>query len=147
MAGWLLKTEPSEYSIGDLVKAVAKAKDKTVLWDGVANALALKHMREAKPGDVCLIYHTGKEKSIVGTAKVMGTAVSADEAGKLWALPLGEPELLQVPVTLVTIKLDIAFKGWDLLKIGRLSVVPTPESMIRRVLKLGQEPQGKQAGK
>ncbi|PYX93233.1 MAG: EVE domain-containing protein, partial [Acidobacteria bacterium] len=59
---YLLKTEPSEYSFADL------QREQTTNWDGVSNPVALKHLREMKPGDRLVIYHTGEEKSAVGTA-------------------------------------------------------------------------------
>src|SRR5271165_1740952 len=62
---YLLKTEPTVYSFANLVK------DKTTIWDGVTNPAAVKHLREMKPGDRLLIYHTGDEKSAVGTASVV----------------------------------------------------------------------------
>jgi predicted RNA-binding protein with PUA-like domain len=61
---WLLKTEPSTYSFADL------EREKRAVWDGVANALALKHLRLMKRGDLSFIYHTGDEKQIVGIAEV-----------------------------------------------------------------------------
>ena len=39
MAYWLLKTEPGDYSYTNL------EQEGTTVWDGVNNALALKHMR------------------------------------------------------------------------------------------------------
>ena len=42
---WLLKTEPSDYSYDDL------ERDEKTIWDGVANNLALKHLRNIKTGD------------------------------------------------------------------------------------------------
>ena len=68
MANWLLKTEPNDYSFEDLVR------DRTTPWDGVRNALALQHLRKAAKGDQCLIYHTGKERSVIGTATVTRAA-------------------------------------------------------------------------
>jgi predicted RNA-binding protein with PUA-like domain len=62
---YLLKTEPSVYSFVDL------ERDKTTIWDGVTNPTAVKHLREMKPGERLLIYHTGDEKSAVGTASVV----------------------------------------------------------------------------
>ena len=59
---WLLKTEPSTYSYADL------ERDRRTTWDGVTNALALKHLRAMKSGDLAFIYHTGDEKQIVGIA-------------------------------------------------------------------------------
>ena len=42
------------------------------------------------------------------------------------------------PVTLSEIKADPAFAGWDLLRIGRLSVVPVPDGMWRRIEELSR---------
>jgi Uncharacterized conserved protein len=61
----LLKTEPSDYSISQL------EKEAQCTWDGVENALALKHLRTIRAGDRCFIYHTGKEKQIVGLAEAI----------------------------------------------------------------------------
>jgi len=41
---YLLKTEPSAYSFADL------QRDKVTIWDGVTNPVAVKHLREMKPG-------------------------------------------------------------------------------------------------
>ena len=65
MAHWLLKTEPDCYAWDDL------ARDKKTAWDGVTNALALKHIRTMKKGDLALIYHTGDERAAVGVAEVV----------------------------------------------------------------------------
>ena len=62
---YLLKTEPSEYSFADL------QRDKETIWDGVTNPVALKNLRAMQPKDELVIYHTGDEKSAVGTATVI----------------------------------------------------------------------------
>jgi len=134
MANWLLKTEPSEYSASDLQKA------GTCAWDGVANALALIHLRSFAKGDRVLIYHTGKEKQIVATAVCHKPAYAdpKDKSGKLVVVDLKFDQMLARPVTLDAIKREPAFVGWDLLRIGRLSVVPTPDIMWNRVLQLSR---------
>lgn len=67
---YLLKTEPSEYSFVDL------QRDAVTVWDGVANPVALKHLREMKPGARLVIYETAERKSAVGTASVVSVDVS-----------------------------------------------------------------------
>ena len=55
---WLAKQEPSRprgYNILDL------KKDKTTVWDGIHNNLALKHMKNAMNVDQIIYYHTGTE--------------------------------------------------------------------------------------
>ncbi len=65
MSYWILKTEPSSYSFDQL------ERDKKAVWDGVKNNLALKHLREMRPGDQVLIYHTGDERALIGRASVV----------------------------------------------------------------------------
>jgi predicted RNA-binding protein with PUA-like domain len=134
MARWLLKTEPDCYPWEQLVK------DKKTSWDGVGNALALKHIRTMKKGDLALIYHTGDEKAAVGVAEVVSNPYpdpkEADE--KLVVVDLKPKRKLPNPVTLADIKADPAFAGWDLLRIGRLSVVPVPDPMWSRIEQLAE---------
>jgi predicted RNA-binding protein with PUA-like domain len=132
MAIWLLKTEPSDYSFSQLMK------DKTCVWDGVANNTAQMHMRSAKKGDTAIIYHTGDERSAVGLAVVTGPPVAdtTSDNPKYVALPLGKPKALGRPVSLAQIKADPAFAGWDLIRLGRLSAVPTTEAQLAHLLKL-----------
>ncbi len=134
MAFWLLKTEPSTYAYDDLVR------DKKTTWDGVTNALALKHIRSMGKGDEAIIYHTGGERAAVGLAQVVSAPYADPAAGddKLAVVDLKLGEKLTRPVTLDDIKADPAFAGWDLLRIGRLSVVPVPDAMWDRVLELAK---------
>ena len=70
---WLAKQEPSGprgYNILDL------KKDKTTVWDGVHNNLALKHMRQMKKGDQVLYYHTGTERQAVGIMTITSNPYS-----------------------------------------------------------------------
>ena len=134
MARWLLKTEPDCYAWDHLVK------DKRATWDGVANALALKHIRTMKKGDQALIYHTGDEKAAVGVAEVVSDPYPDPKEGdeKLVVVDLKPKRKLPRAVTLSDIKADPAFAGWDLLRIGRLSVVPVPDAMWARIEELAK---------
>jgi predicted RNA-binding protein with PUA-like domain len=64
-ARWLFKTEPSTYSFDQL------ERDRRTVWDGVKNALALKHLSAVAKGDEVLVYHTGDEKAAIGVARVV----------------------------------------------------------------------------
>jgi predicted RNA-binding protein with PUA-like domain len=136
MAYWLLKTEPDSYSWDDLVR------DKSAVWDGVSNAVALKHIRTMKKGDLAFVYHTGDERRVIGIAEVKSDAYPDPKEGdeRLAVVDLRPKKKLAQPVTLSDIKADKAFEGWDLLRIGRLSVVPVPPAMWERVLELSEEP-------
>lgn len=112
---YLLKTEPTVYSFANL------EKEKSTIWDGVTNPVAVKNLRAMKAGDRLVIYHTGDEKSAVGTA----TVESVD---------IGDPKTPQVrikagtaigqPKTLAEIKGQKLFADSPLVRQGRLSVVP-----------------------
>ncbi len=68
---WLMKSEPSECSMDD----VLAAKDSTVPWVGVRNYQARNFMRDAmRVGDGVLFYHSScAEPGIVGVARVAST--------------------------------------------------------------------------
>jgi predicted RNA-binding protein with PUA-like domain len=135
MAYWLLKTEPGCYSWDDLVR------DKSTTWDGVANALALKHIRSMKKGDLALVYHTGDERRAIGVAEVKSNPYPDPKEGdeKLVVVDLKPKKKLPQPVGLSDIKADKAFEGWDFLRIGRLSVVPVPQAMWDRIEQLAAD--------
>lgn len=136
MALWLLKTEPGDYAYDDLVR------DKACVWDGVANALALKHLREMRTGDKAFIYHTGDEKSVVGVATVTKSAYTAGDDPKRAVIGVKPAKKLKHPVTLKQMKADPAFEGWDLLRIGRLSVMPVPLPLWERIERLAETDTG-----
>ena len=134
MAYWLLKTEPGSYSFADL------QRDKKATWDGVTNALALKHIRTMKKGDLALIYHTGGERAAVGIAEIASAPYPdpKEDDEKLVVVDLKPKKPLAAPVGLDVIKADKTFVGWDLLRIGRLSIVPVPDAMWKRILDLAK---------
>ena len=136
MALWLLKTEPDCYSWDQLVR------DKQTAWDGVTNALALKHIRTMKKGDQALIYHTGDERAAVGLANVIRNPYPDPKENdeRIVIIDVKPKVKRRRPVTLDEIKADPAVVGFDLLRISRLSVVPVPQKMWDRILKLADEP-------
>jgi|SRR5580693_9819828 predicted RNA-binding protein with PUA-like domain len=111
---YLLKTEPTVYSFANL------QRDNTTVWDGVTNPVALKNLRGMKPGDNLIIYHTGDEKSAVGTA----TVVSVDAAdAKNPQVKIKVGKAVATPVTLAEVKANKLFADSPLVRQGRLSVV------------------------
>lgn len=133
---WILKTEPSTYSFDQL------EREKTAVWDGVKNNLALKHIRQMTPGDRVLIYHTGDEKAVVGMADVVSVPYPDPKKKdpKLVVVDLKAAGRLAAPVPLVAIKADKAFAELALVKMGRLSVVPATPAQWQRLLQLGSKP-------
>lgn len=120
---YLLKTEPDVYSFGDLLR------DGETIWDGVANPQAVKFLREMRIKDQLVIYHTGDERTAVGTATVVSVDAS-DPKSPLVCIRCGK---LIAPKTLPDIKLEATkakklFANSPLLRQGRLSVVPLTEA-------------------
>lgn len=68
---WLMKSEPSTFSIQDL----QKAPRQTTCWDGVRNYQARNYMRMMKAGDQVLFYHSNADPpAVVGVAEVVREA-------------------------------------------------------------------------
>lgn len=120
---WLVKEEPTHYNFDQFA-----AEGKTV-WSGVKNPLAQKHLRAMKNGDRVFYYHTGNEKAVVGTARVVGGPAPdpKDKTGKLHVVELAADKRLPQPVTLAAIKADMRFAGFPLVRLPRLSVMPVTD--------------------
>jgi len=116
---WLLKTEPTGYSYADL------EGEGTTRWTGVANPVAKKYLRAMEVGDWAFVYHTGKEKQIVGIAEVVGEGEEPQLRAHEW---------LKRPVTLATVKSRKEFADFALVRIGRLSVMPVSAKQWKMLL-------------
>lgn len=138
MTTFLFKTEPSDYSFDDLVK------DKVTRWAGVNNGLAQQFLRQTRPGDDVLIYHTGDQKAIVGMAEVVTDPYEDPDRPGLNAdgeprhpvvdiTPIG-PAL--TPLTLADLKKDTRFADFLLLRQPRLSVMLVPDDMALQIKSL-----------
>ncbi len=119
---YLLKTEPSVYSFTQL------EREKTTIWDGVSNPVALKNLRAMKPGERLVIYHTGDEKSAVGTASVVSVDAT-DPKNPQVKIKAGKS--IAKPVTLSEVKAHKLFAESPLVRQGRLSVVPLTEAQYK----------------
>ncbi|MFN8308539.1 MAG: EVE domain-containing protein [Chitinophagales bacterium] len=124
MAYWLVKSEPTTYSI-DRLKA-----EKSTVWDGVRNYAARNNLRAMKKGDQVLFYHSVTDPAIVGIATVSKEAYADPTAeGDTWSVvELTFKKKLKSPIALAAVKADKKLAGMDLLRLGRLSVqVVRPE--------------------
>ncbi len=118
---WLFKTEPSSYSFAQL------ERDGRTTWDGVANALARKHLRAVTRGDRILIYHTGDEKAVVGIAEATSDAYPDPKArgdARAVVVDVAPKRPLARPVTLAELKARPALAAFPLVRLPRLSVMP-----------------------
>jgi len=126
---WLVKEEPEHYSFDQFVA------DGTTVWSGVKNPLAQRHLRSMKKGDKVFYYHTGKEKAIVGTARVVSEPRPdpKDTAGKQFVVELAPAKKLPRPVTLAEVKAVAKFADFPLVRLPRLSVMPVTEAQWQAI--------------
>lgn len=129
---WLLKTEPGEYSFDDLTR-----HGRTV-WDGVSNPLALRHLRAIRKGDELLIYHTGTVRAVVGLARAVTDPYPdpAKNDPRLVVVGVAPVRPLGKPVTLEAIKAAPAFRDFELTRLPRLSIMPVPAALWKRILQM-----------
>ena len=128
---WILKSDPDTYGFDELVR------DGTTVWDGVSNALALKHLRGMAKGDQTFIYHTGDEKALIGLARIASDPYPDPHDGKLTVVDVEAGDRLPTPVTLAAVKADPAFAQLGLVRMSRLSVIPVPPELWKRLLAMG----------
>lgn len=133
MQYWILKTEPETFSFEDLMK---KSHE---MWDGVRNYQARNNLKAMNVNDLCLIYHSGKDKGVVGVAKVVKAAYPDPTSDSdQWVCvdiapvrPLGFFSLEQI-------KSDPQLSDIGLLRQSRLSVIPISEEHFK-ILSKGSE--------
>ena len=148
---WLMKTEPTTYSIDDL----AAEADQTTCWEGVRNYQARNLLRdEIKQGDRVLFYHSAcKPPAVVGTAVVSRDGypdsfafdrrskyydAKSDPDNPTWYMvDIRLETQFEHPVTLAELREKAALKEMVLLQKGsRLSVQPVKKKEFDTVLKM-----------
>ena len=149
MAYWLMKSEPSTYSIDDL------KRDKTTHWDGVRNYQARNLMKEMKKGDQALFYHSSADViGVAGIATIFKEAYpdpsqfdkkskyfdpKASEENPRWFCPdIKFKKKFKEVISLSALKEEKKLKDMILLKRGtRLSVQPLNKTQFDHIVKLG----------
>jgi predicted RNA-binding protein with PUA-like domain len=124
MRYFLAKTDPETYTVEQL------AKEKKTVWDGVTNPQAVRAIREMRPGDRVLIYHSGGQAAIVGLAKVISEPRPDPKNPKSAVVELEFLRLIDPSVSLATIKQTHLFDDWALVRQGRLSTMAAPDEFI-----------------
>ncbi len=130
---WLLKTEPKTYSFDRLLQ------EQRTTWDGVRNNLALQHLRAMKAGDRLLIYHSGADKAVVGTGKVLKAAYQdpSQDDPRVVVVDIAAEARLPTPVPLAALKAEPELKEFPLIRMSRLSVMPVAPEVWKRIIALG----------
>jgi predicted RNA-binding protein with PUA-like domain len=147
---WLMKSEPSAFSIDDLLRS----PKQTTCWDGVRNYQARNFMRTMAVGDQVLFYHSNADPpAVVGIAEVVKTAypdsTQFDKKDKHYD-PESKPsdprwDMVDIryvrkftrPLTLDELRKDTRLHGMVLLKKGsRLSVQPVTPLEWKHIISL-----------
>ena len=133
-ASWLMKSEPSKYAWDDLVR------DGSTFWDGVRSHEARNNLAAMKRGDLALYYHSNEGKEVVGVVEIVKESypdpTTDDER---WVVVEIEPRVaFREPVSLGMIKADPKLADIQLVRRGRLSVVPITPVEFRHILALGK---------
>ncbi len=150
MKRWLLRSEPEHFSFGDLLVLPAQM----TAWEGVRNFQARNFLREMKPGEPVLFYHSStKTPGGVGLAEVASEsypdptqfdpespyfdAKATREEPRWWLVDIKGIRALPRLVSLQELRADARLKGMRLLEQGnRLSVTPVTQAEFQRVLEL-----------
>lgn len=128
---WLAKTEPHDYSWDDFMK------DKEVAWTGIKNYQARNYLNEMQLKDLVLIYHSGKERAVIGLAEVTEESFP-DPTDKKWmAVRLQVKQQLKRPVLLSDIKKEDLLSEMRMLKQPRLSLSPMSKDEFDVIMKMG----------
>lgn len=148
MEYWLLKTEPTAYSIDDL------KRDKRTAWEGVRNYQARNFMQAMAVGDLALVYHSSTEPiGVFGVAKVVKKAhpdlsqfdpkdshydPKATREKPIWyCVDVAFVKKFSEPALLGAIKADPALRGIMVAAPGsRLSVQPLTQKHFEHICRL-----------
>jgi predicted RNA-binding protein with PUA-like domain len=127
---WILKTDADVYPFDQL------ERERKTVWDGVSNAVALKHIRSMAPGDPVLIYHSGEGKELVGLARITSAPYPDPKRDdpKLVVVDIEVGRRLPKSVPLAAVKADPFFADLGLVRMSRLSVIPVPEHQWNKLL-------------
>ncbi len=150
MRYWLMKSEPSAYSIDDL------ARDGREIWDGVRNYQARNYLRAMEPGDLAFFYHSNaKPPGVVGLMRIVKSGVvdptqfdpesgyfdpkSTPDNPRWQTVEVEFVEKFPRMVPLAELRERFTVEELPLLKRGfRLSVMPVDGAVAKKLLELAK---------
>lgn len=132
---WLMKTEPNAYSWEDL------EKDGQTYWDGVRNYAARKWMKEMRVGDQAFIYHSVKERNVVGIAEIIKEHYQdpTTDDDRWVAVDIKPLRKFKNAVNLDQVKADDRLQEMALVRIGRLSVQPVKKEEFDIIVAMSEQ--------
>lgn len=129
---FLIKTDPQTYSTDNF------ALEGNTTWNGVRNPQAVIFLKSMKPGDLCLLYHSGGEGTITALVKVLGNSRPDPNDAKSWLVDMHFLHKFQEPyVTLKEIKATGKFNHFRLVSQSRLSVMDVPDDVREYLISRG----------
>ena len=146
---WLMKSEPTTYSISDL------QRDQVTIWDGVRNYQARNFLRQMSMGERVFFYHSNAELiGIVGLAEVVATGIddptqfdpqskyydpkSSPAAPRWQTVKIKFLEIFPQMISLATLKQEFTPEELGVVKTGnRLSVMPISIASAEKIKTLG----------
>ena len=140
---WMVKQEPEAYSWDDLVR------DGKTDWTGVRNFQARNNLRQMKPGDRVLFYHSGTGKAVVGIAEVARAAYpdpTADDSQWV-AVDIKPVKPLGEPVPLAAIRYHEKLANLPLIRQSQLSVMPLTKEEFEVIIAIGDVKTSKKSRK
>lgn len=135
MARWVFLADPKSYGWDDLIE------EGTAVWDGIANRSAQNRLREARPQDLVLVYHTAPDKAIVGVARVKSSPYPDPSAEDRVVVDLEPVTALERPLPLAEIRGDEGLAGMGFVRMPRVAVHRVSDEEWERVMELtGTDP-------
>lgn len=134
---WLIKSEPYKYSFDQLVA------DGQTAWEGVRNFEARNNLRAMKKGDLCLFYHSGEGKAVVGVARVTREAYPDPEDAAWSTVDVAPVRRFAQSVALAAMREHGALAKMAVLRRPRISVTPVTAEEFDAIVALGSgDPRG-----
>ncbi len=134
MRHWAFLADPESYGWADLVR------DGRTVWDGVKNAAAQNHLREAHPGDEALIYETAPSKALLGIARVVSQPYPDPSAAERVVVDVAPVVALARPLPIAELREDAVLAGMKFVRMPRVAVQPVTDAEWARVLEKSGTP-------
>ncbi len=131
---WAFLADPESYGWTDLVR-----EGRTV-WDGVKNAAAQNHLREARPGDEALVYETAPSKALLGIARVVSEPYPDPAASERVVVDVAPAGALARPLPMTELREDAVLAGMKFVRMPRVAVQPVTDAEWARVLEKSGTP-------
>ncbi|HKV10455.1 MAG TPA: EVE domain-containing protein [Thermoanaerobaculia bacterium] len=132
---WVLVTDPNEYSFRDL------ERDTQTVWDGVADYVSLKNLRDLDEGEQVLIFHSGDQMTFAGTARIVSDPYPnpRETDASMMVVDVEPLDPLDPPVPLLDIQDLPEFQDFDLVNEPEIEVAPITPEQWKRIFEMSRD--------